>query len=131
MGDLATRPTARSSATRTGRRIHPDTITRRFNRLVDRAGLPRITLHGVRHGYATVSVDAGINPKVVSERIGHSSLAFTMQTYVQRSPDLDRDSAAAATIADLILGTDTRMDPPTETAAPPDEDDGTGQSEAA
>ena len=84
--------------------MHPDTITRRFNRLVDQTGLPRITLHGVRHSYATVSVDAGINPKVVSERIGHSSVAFTMQTYVQRSTDLERDATAAARVADLILG---------------------------
>jgi integrase len=86
-----------------GRPIHPDTITRRFNRLVDRTGLPRITLHGVRHSYATVSVDAGINPKAISERIGHSSVAFTMQTYVQRSGDLVRDASAAATVAELIF----------------------------
>jgi integrase len=110
-----------------GRQIHPDTITRRFNRLVDRAGLPRITLHGVRHSYATLSVDAGINPKVVSERIGHSSVSFTMQTYVQRSPDLDRDSAAASTIADLILG----PKPDAVTAAEPPADDGTDSGEAA
>ncbi len=84
-----------------GRPIHPDTITRRFNRLVDRAGLPRITLHGVRHSYATLAMDAGINPKIVSERIGHSNVGFTMQTYVQRSPGLDRD--AAATVAELIV----------------------------
>jgi hypothetical protein len=51
-----------------------------------------------------VSVDAGINPKVVSERIGHSSVAFTMQTYVQRSTDLERDATAAAKVAGLILG---------------------------
>lgn len=87
-----------------GRQIHPDTITRRFNRLVDRTGLPRITLHGVRHSYATLSVDAGINPKAISERIGHSSVAFTMQTYVQRSGDLVRDASAAATVAGLIFG---------------------------
>jgi integrase len=87
-----------------GRPIHPDAITRRFNRLVDRTGLPRITLHGVRHSYATVSVDAGINPKAISERIGHSSVAFTMQTYVQRSGDLVRDASAAATVAELIFG---------------------------
>lgn len=99
-----------------GRRIHPDTITRRFNRLVDRAGLPHITLHGVRHSYATVSVDNGINPKVVSERIGHSSVAFTMQTYVQRSADLERDSAAASTIAELILGPGTPQQPETDPA---------------
>jgi integrase len=87
-----------------GRPIHPDTVTRRFNRLVDRTGLPRITLHGVRHSYATVSVDAGINPKAISERIGHSSVAFTMQTYVQRSGDLVRDASAAATVAGVIFG---------------------------
>jgi integrase len=67
---------------------------------VDRAGLPRITLHGVRHSYATVAMDAGVNPKIVSERIGHSNVGFTMQTYVQRSPGLDKD--AAATVAGLI-----------------------------
>ncbi|MGH3663094.1 MAG: tyrosine-type recombinase/integrase [Micromonosporaceae bacterium] len=83
-----------------GRRIHPDTITRRFNRLVDRAGLKRITLHGVRHSYATLSMDHGINPKIVSERIGHSNVGFTMQTYVQKSPGLDKDAAAA--VAGLI-----------------------------
>lgn len=85
-----------------GRQLHPDTITRRFNRLVDKADLPRITLQGVRHSYATVSMDAGINPKIVSERIGHSNVGFTMATYVQRSPGLDKQ--AATTIAELILG---------------------------
>ena len=84
-----------------GRPLHPDTITRRFNRLVDATGLPRITLHGVRHSYATVASDAGMNPKVLSERIGHASVSFTMQTYVQRTPGSDQ--SAAAMIADLIV----------------------------
>jgi integrase len=97
-----------------GRRIHPDTITRRFNRIVDRTGLPRITLHGVRHSYATVSIDGGVNPKVVSERIGHSSVAFTMQIYVQRTADLMRDAAAAAAIADLIQGGAAKRGDPAE-----------------
>lgn len=47
-----------------GQPIHPDTITRLFNRLVDRAGVPRIRLHDVRHTYATLSLDAGIEPKL-------------------------------------------------------------------
>jgi integrase len=46
-GELSCRPD--------GRPVHPDTITRRFNRLVDRAGVPWIRLHDVRHTYATVS----------------------------------------------------------------------------
>ncbi|WP_412740888.1 tyrosine-type recombinase/integrase [Krasilnikovia sp. MM14-A1259] len=87
-----------------GRQIHPDTITRRFNRLVDRTGLPRITLHGVRHSYATVSINAGINVNALSERIGHSSAAFTMQTYVHRSGDQVRDAHTAVTVAGLIFG---------------------------
>lgn len=86
-----------------GRRLHPDTITRRFNRLVDRTGLPRIKLHDVRHSYATVSIDAGLNPKVVSERIGHANVAFTMQTYVQRTANLNRDADAANMVAALIV----------------------------
>jgi integrase len=59
-----------------GTPIHPDTITRRFNRLVDRAGVPRIRLHDVRHTYATLSLDAGVEPKVVSDRIGHANMAY-------------------------------------------------------
>ena len=84
-----------------GRPMHPETITARFNRLVDRARLPRIRLHDVRHSYATVSLDAGVNPKIVSERIGHASLAFTLQTYTHRSEGRDRD--AAATVAKLFV----------------------------
>ncbi len=42
-----------------GRPIYPETITDQFNRLVDRAGLPAITLHGVRHTYTTMSLRAG------------------------------------------------------------------------
>jgi integrase len=53
-----------------GTPLHPDTITSRFNRIVVRAGVPQIRLHDVRHTYATLSLDAGVNPKIVSERIG-------------------------------------------------------------
>jgi integrase len=84
-----------------GRPLHPDTITARFNRLVDRAGLPHIRLHDVRHTYATVSLECRVNPKIVSERIGHVSLAFTLQTYTHRSEGRDRD--AAETVASLFV----------------------------
>jgi len=85
-----------------GRPVHPDTITRRFNRLVDRAGVPRIRLHDVRHTYATVSLDAGIDPKIVSDRIGHSNMAYTLQIYTHRSTGRDRQ--AAEKVAGLIFG---------------------------
>jgi integrase len=98
---MPTPATACCSSMPTGDPLHPDTITARFNRLVDRARRPRIRLHDVRHTYATVSLDAGINPKIVSERIGHSSLAFTLQVSMHRSEGRDRD--AAQMIAGLIV----------------------------
>ncbi|GAA1774179.1 site-specific integrase [Luedemannella helvata] len=98
-----------------GRPIHPDTITRRFNRLVDRAGVPRIRLHDVRHTYATLSLDAGVDPKIVSDRIGHANMAYTLQIYTHRSTG--RDRGAAETVADVIFG--EAWQPP----ADPTEDD--------
>jgi integrase len=85
-----------------GKPIHPDTITRRFNRLVDAAGVPRIRLHDVRHTYATLSLDAGVDPKIVSDRIGHVNMAYTLQIYTHRSTGRDRE--AAKRVAGLIFG---------------------------
>jgi integrase len=69
-----------------GRPLHPDTITSVFNRHCDAAGLPRIRLHDVRHSYATAALRAGVSPKIVSERLGHATVAFTLQTYVHVIP---------------------------------------------
>jgi len=55
----------------------------------------------VRHSYATAALKAGISAKVISERLGHASVAFTLQTYGHVIPGMDRD--AAVTVADLIL----------------------------
>jgi len=81
---------------------HPDTITRRFHRLGEKAGLPRINLHDVRHSYATAGRDAKIDWKALSTRIGHSDVAFTMRQYVQT--DLEADRQVANTLAALIIG---------------------------
>ena len=67
----------------------------------EEASTRRIRLHDVRHTYATASLEAGINPKIVSERIGRSSLAFTLQVYTHSSEGRDRD--AAQMIATLIV----------------------------
>ena len=64
-----------------GRPLHPDTITSLFHKHCEAAGLPRIRLHDVRHSYATAASKAGISPKVISERLGHATAAFTLQTY--------------------------------------------------
>ncbi len=76
-----------------GRPLHPDTITARFNRLVDRAGVRRIRLHDVRHTYATMALDDAQNAKLLSERIGHADTSVTFQIYTHRSRGQDRGIA--------------------------------------
>lgn len=85
-----------------GRRLHADTVTRRFNRLVDLAGVRRIRLHDVRHTYATLSFARRVPVKVVSERLGHASVSFTQDTYMPVIPGMDEQGARIAATA--ILG---------------------------
>jgi len=76
-----------------GSRPHPDTVTERFNRLVDEAGVRRIRLHDVRHTYATLALTSGIEPKIVSDRVGHSNPGITFQIYTHPSVGADRGAA--------------------------------------
>lgn len=85
-----------------GRPVHPDSIRERFARLTAAAKLPPIRLHDLRHSYATAALRAGINPKIVSHRIGHSSPAFTLNVYSHVTPGMDR--SAADEVAALVLG---------------------------
>jgi integrase-like protein len=85
-----------------GTPLHPDWITALFHRHCERAGLPRIRLHDVRHSYATAALKAGVSPKVISERLGHATVSFTLQTYAHVIPAMDEH--AASTVAALILG---------------------------
>jgi integrase len=84
-----------------GRLLHPETLTARFNALVDKAGVPQIRLHDVRHTYATLALDAGVDPKILADRLGHASMAYTLQIYTHRSTGKDR--AAAEKIAGLLF----------------------------
>lgn len=84
-----------------GRPIHPDVVRQRFNRMSAACGLPHIRLHDVRHSYATASLRAGVHPKVVSERLGHASVAFTLSVYTASVPSMDRD--AADTVAAMFV----------------------------
>lgn len=65
-----------------------------FNRMVAKAGLPdTITLHSLRHTHATQLLAAGYDAKTVSKRLGHSSVAFTLQTYVHVVEEVERGAA--------------------------------------
>lgn len=89
-----------------GRRLHPDTITARFNRLVDAAGVPRIRLHDVRHTYVTLALDAGVNPKLLSDRTGHD-LGLMLKVYKHTTIGRDRDAARrVASVIEAAIGPD-------------------------
>ena len=85
-----------------GRPIHPDLFSQTFDRTVARLAVPRIRLHDLRHTHATLGLEAGVPPKVISERLGHATVAFTQDVYVHSLPGRERE--AADTIASLILG---------------------------
>lgn len=85
-----------------GRAWHPDVISRAFARLVERSGLPRIRLHDLRHTHATHLLAAGTNIRVTSERLGHASVAFTLDVYGHVLPGQQADAALA--VAALVDG---------------------------
>ncbi|HEV2092472.1 MAG TPA: site-specific integrase, partial [Rubrobacter sp.] len=69
--------------------------THRFKPLLKRAGLPQVRFHDLRHTCATLLLSKNVNPKVVSEMLGHASIAITLDTYSHVLPDM-QDSAARA-----------------------------------
>ena len=87
--------------------LHPEFITRHFGRLVQRLGLPSIRLHDLRHTHASHGLAAGVPMKVIQERLGHSSIALTADTYTHVLPDVA--SEAAAIIARLTLAADPAL----------------------
>jgi integrase len=68
--------------TLTGKPLGPDRLTRLFRKLVIASGLPPVTLHGLRHGAATLALAAGADLKVVQDQLGHSTIVLTADTSV-------------------------------------------------
>lgn len=76
-----------------GTPLPPNSITKAFHKLAQSLGLSNIRLHDLRHTHATLMLRQGVHPKVVSERLGHSSVAITLDTYSHVLPGIQ---AAAA-----------------------------------
>ena len=85
-----------------GRPYSPDRYTRTFQSEARRLGLPPIGVHGLRHSLATTALADGVPAKVVAERLGHSSVATTLDRYSHVSEEQDR--AAAVSLASKIIG---------------------------
>jgi integrase len=71
-----------------GEPLAPWTASADFRRIVRELELPRMRFHDLRHAHATQLLAAGVHPKAVSERLGHSSVAFTMDTYSAHIPSM-------------------------------------------
>lgn len=72
-----------------------------FRRFLKRHGLSRVRLHDLRHLQASLLLAAGVNPKVIQERLGHARINVTMDTYAHLMPTLQRE---AADVLDALLG---------------------------
>jgi integrase len=84
-----------------GEHLNPSEVSRRFRRLVTRSGLPRIRLHDLRHTHATLALEAGIHPKIVSERLGHATVSLTLDVYSHAVAHMQAE--AASQIARLVF----------------------------
>lgn len=88
-----------------GSPLHPDSITKLFKRRVRDAGLPPLRgPHAMRHTWATLALESGIHPKVVQERLGHASIAITLDVYSHLAPGMQAE--AAAKVAGIISAAD-------------------------
>lgn len=81
--------------------MHPDSLSGGWRRALRHAGLPPVRFHDLRHAHATLMLQQGIHPKIVSERLGHSSIGITLDTYSHVLPSMQEGAARAA---DEIFG---------------------------
>jgi integrase len=79
--------------TSTGKPISPRNILRHFKQVIDQVKLPEIRFHDLRHTHATLLFAAGVHPKVVQERLGHSQISLTLDTYSHVIPSLQSEAA--------------------------------------
>ena len=78
-----------------GEPLQPRSITHQFTLLRKRfPDLPRIRFHDPRHSHATQLLHAGVHPKVTQERLGHSTIATTMDLYSHVSATMQTEAAA-------------------------------------
>jgi integrase len=76
-----------------GTPLPPITVNHAFIRIMKKAGLEGIRMHDLRHTHATLMMKQGVNPKIVQERLGHSSFAVTMDVYSHVVPGLQEAAA--------------------------------------
>ncbi|MGM0877886.1 MAG: site-specific integrase [Bacillota bacterium] len=79
--------------TKHGTPLNPANVRRTFNRLIKLADVPQFRFHDLRHTHATMLLAKGINVKVISERLGHSKIKVTLDTYSHVLPSMQEEVA--------------------------------------
>ncbi len=85
-----------------GAPLHPESFGKVFDRRVARSGLTRIRFHDLRHSHVAHLIAAGVHPLVISGRVGHASVSFTLDRYGHLIEELQ--PAAAKDVAALVFG---------------------------
>ena len=86
----------------TGGPISPDSVLQMLHRILKRAGLPKVRFHDLRHTFATVALQNGVDIKTVSGMLGHYSAGFTLDTYTHVTTSAKRE--AANTMGGILSG---------------------------
>jgi integrase len=87
---------------RNGKLLDSRNLHDEWKGLIEDAGLPEIRFHDLRHTHATLLLMANVHPKVVQERLGHSSINITLDTYSHTIPSMQ--SEAMKHLDDLVRG---------------------------
>jgi integrase len=98
-----------------GRPLHPDTLSSQWGAFLARAGLRHVRFHDLRHAHATLMLQQGVHPKVVSERLGHASVGITLDTYSHVLPTMQAEATRA--IDELFPSADSPT-PPVDAETP-------------
>ncbi|GLX68322.1 tyrosine-type recombinase/integrase [Paenibacillus glycanilyticus] len=77
-----------------GTPIIPRNLMRTFYRLIKTADVKKIRFHDIRHTHATLLLMQGVNPKIVAERLGHSDIRMTLDTYSHLLPSMQQETAS-------------------------------------
>ena len=85
-----------------GTPLRQRTVKREFRKLLATAGIRSIRLYDLRHTAATLGIAAGVSVKVISDQLGHASIAFTLERYSHVLPSIQDE--AAAKVERLLMG---------------------------
>src|SRR5919112_601966 len=78
-----------------GQPMRPWTLTRKLQRILERAGLPHLRFHDLRHTCATLLLSKGVHPKFVQELLGHATISITLDTYSHVLPSMGDQASVA------------------------------------